>query len=439
MKLLSLYISLLFTSFSMLGQEALTLEKAIALGLENNYQIKIDDRFIEIAENNDNWAIAGGAPTVNLRGNLGNDLVNNNNPASFLQGTFYSGSLSGTLEANWVLLNGGRVRIAQEQLSLATDQQRLTKNTDINTLIKDIIQDYHEVLLQQERLSVFQESLNLSKSLLQNETQKKAFGNSSTYNLIQFENNIISDSINTITQQLQIEVAKRNLFTTINIFEDSEYLFADGFSTVSEIGDLATLQSTLLNQNPNLVSLDLLKSISALNTKLEKAAWKPTISLSASGAAARNAFQFYEDDPTTGEQFDLIWSNQYSGSLGATFNWSLVDGGIRKTNIENARVQEEIDRLNYEEARIQLQNQLVILLKNYENQQQLVDLTGIQLALASQNLTLTEDRFDTGIINSLDLRTVQNQYLNSELNKINAIYNLIITKSEIDALIGNFN
>ena len=69
--------------FLLLAQEEMTLEKAIAIGLENNYGIKISDTNIAIAENNDSWAVAGSGITLDLNGSFTNNLINNQNPASF--------------------------------------------------------------------------------------------------------------------------------------------------------------------------------------------------------------------------------------------------------------------------------------------------------------------------------------------------------------------
>ena len=119
-------------------------------------------------------------------------------------------------------------------------------------------------------------------------------------------------------------------------------------------------------------------------------------------------------------------------------NYNLYDGGARKTVIESARMQEEIDKLNLIEAKAELNNQLDILIENYNNQKTILDLTESQIQLAQQNLDITEERFKKGQVTSIDYRTVQNQYLNSAFGRARAIYNLLVTKSEIDFLVGTF-
>lgn len=434
----NMLIAMLLCS-NVIAQEELTLEKAIALGFQHNFQLKINEQSILIAQNNDSWAVAGGAPTIAIGGNLNNDLVNNNNPASFLQGSYYAGSLNGNVALNWIVLNGGRVRIARDQLGLAINQQQIANSTTVNNLVRDIYQSYYNVILQQEQLNVLQQTLALSKSQLEYENSKREFGVSNSFNLLQFESGLIADSVNLVAQELQFEITKRTLFNLINLKGTQEFTFPSSLEfTVEEI-DPTALKKNLVEANPNIKSLELLREISALNTKLEKAAWKPTISLTASGGATRSAFQILADDPTTGEPYDLVWGNQYNGSLGASFNWNIFDGGVRNTNIENARMQEEIDRLSYEEARLQLMNQLEILVENHTAQNTLILLSEKQLEIANRNLEMTEERFRAGTITSIDFRNIQTQQLSASFNRLNALYNLIVTKSEIDALIGAFD
>ena len=182
----------------------------------------------------------------------------------------------------------------------------------------------------------------------------------------------------------------------------------------------------------------MIASINRLNTGIAKAATKPTLSLSGALGFAENGFKFFADNPNTGEPFDFQFGNRLTGSVSALLSYNIFDGGVRKDDIQNAKIQEEIDRISIEEAKAELNNQLDILVDNYENQLALLDITDQQIQLARSNLDITEERFKSGVLTSLDYRNVQNQYLNAAYNKVGAIYSLLITKSEIDFLVGVF-
>lgn len=431
-----LFLSL-FASFSF-GQRVMTLEKALSIGLENNFGIQIADKSIEIAENNNTWARAGKTPTVDLNGFFNNNLVNDNNPASFLQGTYYSGSLGVSANANWVLYNGGRIKLNKDQLDLAVSQEKLNKSSDINFLFRTIYQQYYEVVFQQEQLAVLNQVLVLSQDRLAYENTKKEFGSSNAYNLLQFESSVLADTNSIISQEQRVEVAKRNLNNTLDISGYENYTYSDRLSINPEEIDTDKLKQALSEENYTLKSLEVIATLNQLNTGIARAATKPTVSISGSVGFAENGFKFFAEDPNTGDPFPFLLSNRITGGVNANLSWSLYDGGVRNDNIQSAKMQQDIDQLTRLEAKAELNNQLDILIDNYYNQVELLKLTDRQIKINQQNLNITEERFKAGQLTSLDYRNVQNQYLNAAYAKVGAIYSLLITKSEIDFLIGVF-
>ncbi len=432
---------LLFSLLSIFGvsQNTMTVEKALSIGLENNFGIKIADKAIQIAENNNTWARAGKTPTVDLNGYYNNNLVNDSNPASFLQGTYYNTSLGATANVNWVLYNGGRIQINKDQLDLAVRQQQLNKETDINILFRSIYQQYYEVVFQQEQLAVLNQILLLSQDRLAYEDTKREFGSSNAYNILQFETAVLADTNAIVNQEQRVEVAKRNLYNTLNMQGSESYTFSERLSIIPEEIEASKLKQSLSEENYTLKSLQMIASLNKLNTGLANAATKPTIGLSGGIGFAQNGFKFFADDPNSGDPFPFLFSNRITGNVNANLNWNLYDGGVRKDNIQSAKIQEEIDQLSILEAKAQLDNQLDILIDNYNNQLTLLNLTDRQISLAQENLRITEERFKSGLITSLDYRNVQNQYLNAAYAKVGAIYSLLITKSEIDFLVGAFS
>ncbi len=433
-----IYLILLFVSSLSWTQESMTLPKAIAIGLENNFAIKISEKNIQIAENNDSWARAGRNPTLDLNGTFSNSYTDDNNPASFLQGSFYNGSLGGTLDAQWLVLNGGRVRILKNQFESLTDQERLSRDQQIHDLLRDIATQYYQVILQEERLEALQAIFKLSKDRFAYEQTKKEYGASNSYSLIQFRNNVVSDSTNLMNQEIQIEITKRNFYQLLDMVDLVEYKFDEKLSTEPEEMDKEALKEVLTEENYTLKTLIILQGLSQLNTQLEEAARKPTLAITGSLGLAENGFKLFADNPNTGDPFEFLFSNRFNARVGANFNWNLYDGGVSKTNIKNAKIQEEINQLSYLEATAQLETQLDILLSNYNNQRELLKLSETQLELAEENLMMTEERLKAGQLTSLDYRNVQNQLLNANFNRVNAIYQLILTKIDIDYLVGSF-
>jgi len=435
----SIVLFLLGVVFNAPAQEVMNLPKAISIGLENNYDIKVADRFILIAENNDSWARAGRGPIIDLNGSFTNNLVNDNNPASFLQGTYYGGSLGTSLNVQWVLFSGGRIKIAKDRLGSLVEQEALFKNNAIHDLLFNIYQQYYAVIFQQERKEVLQSSLNLSKSRLAYEQERRNFGATNSYNLIQFENAVITDSINLVNQIQSIDVAKRQLYNILDLEGQADFRFEDRLSIMPEEIEVDRLRRVLSEENYTLKTLEMTAALNQINTKLEEANDRLSVSLSTSVGYNRNGFKFFAVNENTGEDFPFIQSNRFNGNVAVNLTYNLYDGGVQQTNIQNARIQEDIDQINILEAKTELNNQLDILIANYDLQRSQVFLADEQIQIASRNLDMTGERFKAGQVTSIDFRNVQVQFLNAAFNKVNTMYNLILAKSEIDYLVGRFN
>ena len=426
-------------SLSLSAQENLTLEKALSIGLDNNFDIKIADVDIKIAENSNTWARAGKTPTIDLQGSFTNNITRDNNPASFLQGTFYTGSLGLSANADWVIYNGGRIQLNKEQLMLAVDQQKLNKSIGINALFRSIYQGYYEVIFQQEQLNVLEQVFALSKDRLAYENAKRDYGASNSFNLIQFESSVMADSNSVISQNQLVKTAKRNLYQILDLKGNQDYRFEERLSITPEVIDETQLKELLSEENYTLKSLEMIAALNRLNTGIAKSATKPIVSLSGSLGFAENGFKFFADDPQTGEAFPFLDSNRYTGNLSAQIVYNLYDGGVRRDNIQNAKLTEAIDQLSILDAKAELNNQLDILISNYKNQVQLLNITDQQINLAQRNIEITKERFKAGQVTSLDFRNVQNQYLNAAFSKVGALYALLTTTSEIDFLVSKFS
>ncbi len=429
---------LALTCFHLQAQEDLTLEKAMSIALENSFQIKIDETNIRIAEVNNSWARAGRYPTLDLNGSFQLNFLNDNNPASFIKGASFSGGVGPSLDLQWLAYGGGRVEILKEQFEQLGMQQEVLRSTNVQSLIRSVVQAYDNVLLQKERIEVLHEIFRLSNDRLDYEEARKEFGAATTFSLLQFEDALLTDSINLVSQRQLFDVAKRNLYAILLLDQTSDYAFNDRLSVVPEEIDRDKLRDQLLGENATLKSLAVLSELDQINTKLAEAIRKPNLTLGANMGFTENYFKLFGDLPTTGEPLKGIFANRFNVGISANFNWNLYDGGVLGDDVQTARMQEEIAQLDNLQAEADLLNQLDILITNYDNQRELLELTNVQIQLAQRNLDISEERFRLGQINSFDYRTVQTQYLNSAFAKVNAISNLANTKTEIDWLVGVF-
>ena len=79
-----LIIITFLSSFSALGQDSLSLKKAIEIGLQKNFDIQLTQKNVAINQIMNSWGEAGSLPQININVGQNNSISDQrNNPISF--------------------------------------------------------------------------------------------------------------------------------------------------------------------------------------------------------------------------------------------------------------------------------------------------------------------------------------------------------------------
>lgn len=440
--LLLLFCALLTMPCAIPAQEALSLSDAIQKGLDNNYQIKVAEAQKAIADNSDDWAIAGKYPTINLTLNSQNNYRDLSNPAGPLTAanSLNTGVTPG-IEGSWVLFDGYRVQITKEQLEqqgqLAEGNRKLT----VENTIQAVINAYYNALIQQEQLDVVAEVLTLSRDRVAYQELRKEYGQSSTFDILQTQDAYLNDSTNYVTQQNNYAQAIRNLNLAMGVDEmGTNYTLTDTLSYRAEDYLLEDLQQQLLNNNQQLQNEFVNRELATINTRLQQSEFRPNLQLQ-TGLNYNVGISFGEQTLSFGEnsstnQIPEVAAKTLQGFVNFSASYPLFDAGARQIRLDNAKKEELVAQLNISELKRNLNNQLANTLATYNTQKRLVEVTSQLVNNARRNLEIAEERFRGGLINSFDYRSIQVSYINASQQRLTAIFNLKQTETELIRLIG---
>ena len=440
MRQIIVLLSILFGLGQVTAQEPLSLDRAIEIGIANNYQIQIAKDQLQIAANNNTWSAAGKGPRVDASINLQNGYVNSK-AAGFLkqQSTFNTG-ITPAIDGTWVIYDGNRAKVSKRQLEELEMQGNREIDISVENTVQSIILAYYQVLIQEELLATLQEVLDLSRDRINYQEVRKEFGQAGTFDILQTTDAYLNDSTNILIQQNNIETAQRNLNLAMGETDVLKvYTLTDALKFQPINFDLANLEETMFANNKALLELIGLQEISALNTQLQETSKRPTLSLA--GGLSYNLSGSEGDGILNAggmdSPIDLGGSTKtFNFYLGATAAYTLYDGGNRNRAVENAQIEELIARNRLEDLKRNLSSQLQTTLANYRNQVRLVRLTDALIENARKNLTIGQERFDGGLISSFDYRAIQLAFVNSVQARLNAIYNLKNTETSIMQLTG---
>ena len=446
MRKLIIVISLFYAG-ALIGQQQLSLDDAIAIALDRSMSAKIAEKQIEIAENNNIKANTGTSPSLSLNASIPFSFNRTFGDRFFAFGVVpgdsrvnYNETEQLSINGDLPLYTGGRGSAIKEQLDLAVDQSHVTLSGEQQRTMLDIIQSYYNIVLQQERLEVLKELIQLSRDRIQFEEVRKEFGTSNSFNILQLEDALLNDSTDMVNQYTQIDLAMRGLLDDMN--EDmaiDRYVVIDELEFAPDILDADMLIAEMMANNNDISALELNKKFAELNTKLQSAQRKPIISANGSFGFSRNASGFLGENPRTGMKDPIAPTRGYGLNLGVTASYNIFDGGIIKNNIANAKLEEEIADINYLDVKQDFEVQLLNLIDNYNNNIKLLGITEEKLDLANQNIKIAEERFRSGAINSFDYRNIQLTLLNTSFTRLSILYDLIVIKSNIDWLTGKYN
>jgi len=311
-----------------------------------------------------------------------------------------------------------------------------TENT-----VQTVILAYHRALIQEEQLTTLREVLTLSRDRIDYQNVRKEFGQAGKFDLLQTQDAYLNDSTNILIQENNVTTAYRDL--NLAMGEDDlnkTYQLVDGLSFEPKAYQLTDLEQALFANNQNLQSLIINRELANINTRFQESFKKPTINLGSglsydlTGTNGTQLIAFGDQPPF--ETDNKGTNKTFNFYVNIQANYNLFDGGQKKRNIENAKVDELIAQLNINELKRTLSNQLQNALANYNNQLRLVNLTENLIENAKENLTIGEERFKGGLITSFDYRNIQLSFVNASQARLNAIFNLKNTEVELMRLTG---
>ncbi|MEN8153692.1 MAG: TolC family protein [Acidobacteriota bacterium] len=412
-----------------LDAEDITLADAIQKGLKNNFGIRISRERLKIAENNNTWGMAGRYPTLSLNGQSLNSW--NNSPSTLdpeVREEFRRNSLVPNLNLRWTLFSGFAVSITKKKLELLNRFSEGNSAVIVENTIQATILSYYRVLLEKEKVKAMKELKKLSSDRLKYVNIKKELGAISTYEALQSKIAFLNDSANLAAQEINFRNARRNLNLVLGEGTEKDLMPVDLFNVDMTSYKLENLRKKMFSNNKTLknqyVNLQILKQ----DHSLSKSALFPSISLNSGINGMRMGLK-YSGIPE-------VVSKSYDYYVNVSIGWTLFNGGRIRTAIKNAKISEKIGEIQFDEMKFSLNNSLLSLYETYDLRKELYRLSVESLKSASLNLRISFDKYKSGSINSFNYRDVQLIYLNAALAKLQAIFNIIETRSELIRVTG---
>ena len=114
----------------------------------------------------------------------------------------------------------------------------------------------------------------------------------------------------------------------------------------------------------------------------------------------------------------------------------IFNGNTNRRALQIAKIEEEIGDIATEDVKHTLSNLLAQQFELYQVRMELFKLAQENLDAADLNLSISKDKYESGSINSFNYRDIQIIYQNAALSRLNAIFNLIQSRTALVRITG---
>ncbi|MCS3631518.1 outer membrane protein TolC [Salinibacter ruber] len=390
-------------------RDTLRLDAAVQRALDDNRQARIARRETDIAENNVSLGNAGFLPTLSGQANY--SKTRSNSEQVFLSGETQStdgatSTQSGAgADLRWTVFDGLRPFATYDRLGAERDRQAAATDEQVETLVADVIEGYYDVARQQQQLEVLREAVAISRERLRIAELRRELGSASDLEVRQARVDLNADSTEALRQAAALTNAKNQLNRLLARPEDAStrYAVASAIEVDTSL-QYASTQQTALQESPALTQArEALRAAQAEQREL-RADFFPTVDLTAGlNYSQLNAESGFVQENTSTEV-----------TYGVSLSLDLFDGLNRWRRTQNADIRTTNARLAVEDVRARLVTELTNAYERYRNRLRLVDLERQTLKAVRANVDVALEQFEQGTITSVELREVQEQFVQAE-------------------------
>ncbi len=364
-------------------------------------------------------------PTTLLPGEFASPPSDSPIPVTF--GTKFNSTAG--IELSQLLFDGSYIVGLQASKTYKELSVRNTRRTKIETAVA-VTKAYYAALVSGEQFDLIDANLTqLTKSLNDTEAMfKNGFSEKIDVDRLQVLKNNLETERENVTRLLQMNIDMLKFQMGMPIQADLE--LTDKISDVrAEPVAVLSADTTVYKRRIEYSLLETQKKLNEMDVRRQKSLFLPTLR---GFASASKNFQ--------SDNFANHFEQSFPTSvIGLTFSWNLISGGQRLYQVRNAKLavrKSENDLLDLKNG---INNELSASQKMYLNSLRSVENQQRNLTLSQEILRVTRIKYEQGIGSSLEVTTAETSQKEAQNNYITALYDLLISKVDLDRAAGRIN
>ncbi len=430
MKLFLSIVLCLFAFSFCHGQELMTLDDALRIGLKNNYDILMARNRKEAADLNYQYAFGAFLPSitgsasrtwstvhVNQKYSTGNQVERKNSRSN-------NTALSADLD--WTLFDGLRVFATKDKLQAIRELGTLQVKEQVVNTVAEMINAYYTIILQKQELKTIVEQMSISKERVRIAFNKLQSGLGSKIDYLQAKVDLNAQKADSLLQQTRIAESKTLLNRLIQLPEAQNYRVTDSIPVNMGL-HLADIRQTALDQNYSLLSGKKNIQIAQLSLKEIKRSRFPVISFTSS-------YSFSKQNSQAG--FFLF--NQSNGlNYGLKASIPIFEGFNITRQAKQAQLDIAYEQLDLEDNRLEITTAVRNAFTDYGYYKKAMTLELENMDVAEENVKVTLAAFRLGQVSSIEVKEAQQSLADARMRLITARYNAKLAETKLLRLQGH--
>ncbi len=427
-----LFLGLMFPIGSIYSQQKeWSLEECIKYAIDNNIQIKQQVIQTAVQENSLDLAKMKLAPTVN------GSVQHNYNFGRALNQTNYT-YYNQTLQSDYLYV-GGETPIftgmqnlnsikksKYEVLAAKEDLQYIRDDVSLNVALA-----YLQILLNKDLVEANQNQVNITLQQIEKTSRLVDAGSVARGNLLQIEAQAAQEELQLINMQNQLETSYLTITQLLEIKTPSGFevvtprLKVDTNSVIA--GNVDDIYQIASGSRPEIRGSEMRLAASEYDLKIAKGGRSPRLALNYSLNTAYTYVNNFDNVP-----FKDQFKNNKNSALGLSLNIPILNGWQVNKNIANSRLSVENLQYSLEGSKKQLYKSIqkaytdaVAALKKYNASLKAV-------ASSEESFRYTEQKFNVGMLTSVDYNASKTQLLNAQSDMSQAKYEYIFKTKVLD-------
>lgn len=413
----------------------LTLNEAIALSLENNYDIQLSRNDSLLAVLDKAYVNYAFLPTLNASAAT---VWNKNNQKQVLadgskrqRPDIRSHVSTASLNLQWTLFDGMRMFIARDRAYEFAELGALQVKGQVINTVAAVMRIYYDVVRQQQQLQAIEEQMRLSEERLKLAQYKFDIGTGAKPDLLQAQIDLNGQKSAHITQQTSINKLKEQLNHLLVQPLQTDFIVADTTIEFDPDINLDAVRTGIATTNPELLIAQKNLEIANLDVRLRRAERFPLISFN-------SAYNYNRSSNNTAiNAFSPLFNRLNGFNYGLSAAIPLFNGYNTRRLIRAAEINARSQELTLNRSAALLSTNIVNAYRDYDLYKRALALEEANMVLVRENLFIARERYRLGITTFIELREAQQSLSDAAFRLIQARYNTKVAEIELMRLRGD--